>query len=425
VRAARRHVAALGPDPSVAGQSLVALGLNSATSLVAGAVLGSITGTFERYPGLLVLVPAAIGLRGNVFSALGSRLSSAIHQGLFRPSLRPGTVTGDNLAAALLLTTGLSLALAVVAKLVALAVGVRHTVPLVELATISIVGGLLASLVVVVATVALAVGSVRFGWDLDNLIAPVVSTLGDVLTLPALWVATLLVGHGAASDGLGWVLVAGAVAATGYGVTGGWGGGGAGGRGGRGGRRRRRRTRLRAIVRESWPVLVAAGLLSTLAGVVLEKRLGTFDDLPALLVLVPAFVSTGGALGGILASRLSTGLHLGTVRASAVPGRLARRDIALVATLAGPVYVLNAAGAHVTAGLLGTSAPGLGSLLAVTLIAGTATLALVVAVAYGSSIAAYRAGLDPDSYGIPVVTSATDFLGTLALITTALALHLA
>lgn len=400
----------LGPDTSVAGQSLVALGLNSATSLVAGAVLGSITGTFEKYPGLLVLVPAAIGLRGNVFSALGSRLSSAIHQGLFRPSLRPGTVTGDNLAAALLLTTGLSLALAVVAKGVALAVGVRHTVPLVELATISIVGGLLASLVVVVATVVLALGSVRYGWDLDNLIAPVVSTLGDVLTLPALWVATLLVGHGAASDGLGWALVAGAVAATAYGVTG-------------GGDRRRRR--LRAIVRESWPVLVAAGLLSTLAGVVLEKRLGTFDDLPALLVLVPAFVSTGGALGGILASRLSTGLHLGTVRATAFPGRLARRDVALVAALAGPVYVLNAVGAHVTAGLLGPSAPGLGSLLAVTLLAGAATLVLVVAIAYGSSIAAYRAGLDPDTYGIPVVTSATDFLGTLALLTTALALSLA
>jgi len=405
VRAARRHVAASVPDPSVVGQSFVALGLNSVTSLIAGAVLGSITGTFERYPGLLVLVPAAIGLRGNVFSALGSRLSSAIHQGLFRPSLRPGTVTGDNLAAALLLTTGLSLALAVIAELVALAVGVADVVPLVELATISIVGGLLASLVVVVATVVLAVGSVRFGWDLDNLIAPVVSTLGDVLTLPALWLATLLVGHGTASDGLGWALIAGATGATAYG----WATG---------------RRRLRAIVRESLSVLLAAGLLSTLAGVVLQQRLDTFAELPALLVLVPAFVSSGGALGGILASRLSTGLHLGTVRATAVPGRLARRDAVLVATLALPVYAFNAVGAHVTAGLLGPSAPGLGGLLAVTLIAGAATVAFVVGVAYGSSIAANRAGLDPDTYGIPIVTSSVDFLGALVLIATAVALHL-
>nr|MBA2607378.1 divalent cation transporter [Actinomycetota bacterium] len=65
----RRFVAFLGPDLSVVGQSLVALALNSSTSLVAGAMLGTITGTFERLPGLLIMVPPAIGLRGNVFSA--------------------------------------------------------------------------------------------------------------------------------------------------------------------------------------------------------------------------------------------------------------------------------------------------------------------------------------------------------------------
>ena len=54
-----------------ARQGLVALALNSSTSLVAGAMLGSLTATFERRPGLLVLVPAAIGLRGNVFGSLG------------------------------------------------------------------------------------------------------------------------------------------------------------------------------------------------------------------------------------------------------------------------------------------------------------------------------------------------------------------
>ena len=64
----------LGPN---ARQSLAALGLNSATSFVAGGVLGSITATFARVPGLLVLVPAAIGLRGNIFGAFGNRISTA------------------------------------------------------------------------------------------------------------------------------------------------------------------------------------------------------------------------------------------------------------------------------------------------------------------------------------------------------------
>src|SRR5688500_15377063 len=81
----------VGPD---ARQALVALGLNSSTSLLAGAVLGSLTGTFERYPGLLVLVPAAIGLRGNIFGSLGNRISTSIHAGEFRLTARAGSVLG-------------------------------------------------------------------------------------------------------------------------------------------------------------------------------------------------------------------------------------------------------------------------------------------------------------------------------------------
>ncbi|MEA2685480.1 MAG: mgtE-like transporter, partial [Actinomycetota bacterium] len=100
----RRLLALLGPSTDGARQSLISLCLNSTTSLVAGAVLGSITGTFERLPGLLVLVPAAIGLRGNVFSSLGNRLSTAIHLGTFRLSFRRQTLVGQNIAASLVLT---------------------------------------------------------------------------------------------------------------------------------------------------------------------------------------------------------------------------------------------------------------------------------------------------------------------------------
>ena len=96
--------ALVGGDLGGARQSLVALCLNSTTSFAAGAVLGAITGTFERYPGLLVLVPPAIGLRGNIFSTLGTRLSTAIHTGTFRMSARRDTVLGQNVSAAVVLT---------------------------------------------------------------------------------------------------------------------------------------------------------------------------------------------------------------------------------------------------------------------------------------------------------------------------------
>src|SRR5690606_34678962 len=94
----------------------------------------------------------------------------------------------------------------------------------------------------------------------------------------------------------------------------------------------------------SLPVLVVAGALSTFAGVVIEKRLDALVALPVLLVVFPAFTSSAGALGGVLASRMSTNLHTGLVPPTAVPSRQARVDMASVLVLAVPVYLLNGLG---------------------------------------------------------------------------------
>ena len=45
-------------------------------------------------------------------------------------------------------------------------------------------------------------------------------------------------------------------------------------------------------------------------------------------------------------------------------------------------------------------------------------MAFVVALAYYGTITAWRSDLDPDTYGIPVVTASVDFVGALALILT-------
>src|SRR4051794_36832999 len=103
VRLPKGFVALFGADVVVVRQSLVALVLNTSTSLVAGAFLGSITSTFEDLPGLLVLVPAAIGLRGNIFGAFGNRISTSIHAGGFRLAVRRDTVLGQNVLAAAIL----------------------------------------------------------------------------------------------------------------------------------------------------------------------------------------------------------------------------------------------------------------------------------------------------------------------------------
>ncbi len=387
---------ALGPD---ARQGLVALSLNSTTSLAAGAFLGSITGTLSRYPGLLVLVPAAIGMRGNVFGGFGNRISTTIHAGTFSLSARRDTVLGQNVLAAGILTLGISLLAAGVAKAIAVGLGLEGTIPLLDLATVSIVGGVVGSVVVLAAALGLARGAVTYGWDLDNVNAPLVSTLGDVLTLPALWLATGLLGFAFFSASLGVVLALLSAVALGWGL-------------------RTGLPELRRIVRESVPVLTAAAALSAMAGITLEKSFDDLDAFPALLVLAPAFVSSAGALGGVLSGRLSSKLLLGLVDPESVPGRAARADIGFVFVLSLPIYALNGLGAHLVADLLGERSPGLGEMLALCLLGGAALMAFVVVVAYYGTIVAFRTGLDPDTYGIPVVSSSVDFLGALVLVLT-------
>ena len=82
-RPVRQFRALVRADPTGVRAGFVALLVSSGGDLLAGLTLGSITGTLQELPGLLVLVPAAIGMRGNVFGALGSRLGTAIHSGTF------------------------------------------------------------------------------------------------------------------------------------------------------------------------------------------------------------------------------------------------------------------------------------------------------------------------------------------------------
>src|SRR3954452_22331835 len=188
-----RVSAYLGPDAATVRQGLAALLVSSAGDLIAGLTLGAITHTLEQLPGLLVLVPAAIGMRGNIFGALGSRLGTSIHTGTFRLSRRRDTVVGQNILASVALTLSISLALAVLAKIVAVGFGLGHTISVADFVVISIIGGAISSVVVLALTLAVAAASVRRGWDMDNVAAPLVTAAGDMVTLPSLFLAALLV----------------------------------------------------------------------------------------------------------------------------------------------------------------------------------------------------------------------------------------
>ena len=397
LRLARRWRAVIGRDQRAYRDSFVALVLSAITSLVAGVTLATTTDTLEELPGLLLLVPAALAVKGNVFGALGSRLGTSIHAGTFRLSPRLDSAVGQNIVAAMLLSLVISVVIAVMAKGVAIVFAVSPTMSLADFIVVSTVGGILASVFMLAITLLLANGSGRYGWDLDNVVSPLVTAASDLMSLPALILAAQLAGvQGFTSvtaaalvvvsvGGLLWSLIA-------------------------------NHQLLSAIVRESIPVLALAGLLDLIAGITIEKRLDDLLEYPVLLVLLPGFLGTAGGLGGVLSSRLSTKVHLGLLRPGPVPRGSAGSDIAMIFGLSIPVFVITGAVAELGGVLTNQASPGLIDLVAVALIGGLLATICVVIVAYYVTIIAVRFGLDPDTHGIPMVTSSLDFVGAFALI---------
>ena len=243
--------------------------------------------------------------------------------------------------------------LAVLAKVISVGFGLENTISIADFVVISVVGGFLSSIVVMAITVGVATLSVRRDWDLDNVAAPIVTAAGDMVTLPALFLATYLVGLAWVTPIVAVLCAIAGVAALVASV-------------------RARQPILRRIARESLPVLVLAGTIDIVAGLTIEKRFSSFLVYPALLVLVPPFLEDSGALGGILSARVSTKLHLGTLQ----PGRWRLRavadDVMLVFLYAVPVFLLLGVSADIAAAVVGLKSPGSLEMIGVSMLAGVA-----------------------------------------------------
>lgn len=387
----------LGPDPAAAVQAMGALLVGLAASLVAGFTLGGINETLERLPGLLVLIPAAIALRGTIFGAMGSRLGTAIHAGTYRLTPRLDSVLGQNVLAAAVLSVFTSVVLAILASVITTVFGIAGAISVAEFIAISILGGLVSSAIVLVLTVVLTEMSVRAGWDFDNVMAPLVTAAGDMVTLPALFLATLLVGSAVFTNVVAVLAVVAAVVVVVAAF-------------------RSRHVVMKSILREALVVVVVAGLLSLFAGLTLERQLESLITYPALLALVPPFLASAGAIGGIVSSRLTSKLHLGVIGATAMPGPAARVDVALAYAVAVPVFALASVVADLAALLIDLESPGALVMLAVAVVGGLLATTLAMGVAYWGAVASYRLGLDPDNTGIPMVTSSIDVTGSFAFI---------
>ena len=174
-------------------EGVPALSASLVGGLLAGVVLGGMRSDLQTIDGLLVLVPALLATRGNVYGSLGARIATALHQGLLEPRV---SEADDALlrAVAAAISNGLlaSVFAAVVATLALLSLG-RPSAGLFTFAAISIVAGLLSGIALATTVVFVVFAGYRRGYNPDTLVGPLVTTAGDVFGMAALLLAVRVV----------------------------------------------------------------------------------------------------------------------------------------------------------------------------------------------------------------------------------------
>ncbi|MFC6731303.1 magnesium transporter [Haladaptatus sp. DYSN1] len=170
-------------------EALPALGLSVVGGLFAGVVLGGMRAELQDVPGLLVLIPALLATRGNVYGSLGARIATGLHQGLVEPHVFNGDRRLQSAVAA-------SMANGILASLFAAAVTFfvlgglsRPAAPLQTLLAIALIAGLLSGTALSVVVVTVVFAGYRRGYNPDTLVGPVVTTTGDVFGLAFLLLA--------------------------------------------------------------------------------------------------------------------------------------------------------------------------------------------------------------------------------------------
>jgi mgtE-like transporter len=174
-------------------EALPALLLSSVGGLFAGMVLGGMRGDLESVRGLLVLVPALLATRGNVYGAFAARIASGLHQGLVEPHFEAGDERLRAAIAAAMSNSLIASGFAAVLTFLALLWLPEGVAALSTLVAIALIAAFLSGLALTVVVIFVMFLGYRRGIDPDTLVGPLVTTTGDVIGIAFLLFAVRLV----------------------------------------------------------------------------------------------------------------------------------------------------------------------------------------------------------------------------------------
>ena len=388
---------------SVITESLISLLICAFGCLFTGIILGNMEFYLETFPGLMVIIPGAIGMRGNIFGSFGSRLSTHLHIGTLSPEFKRSDILTENITSSIILTMVLSVLLGIIAKAVCIIFNFP-SISLFDFVLISFIAGLISSIVMLPITMFISLKSFENGWDPDNITTPLIAAFGDFFTLPAIVAAIYVVQFVSIEPIVEKILFALVIISTEVALAAGY----------------TSDKEIRNIVRQSTPVLFVCSILGTLAGGILNGSITTLLKSQTLLTLVPLFSGESGGLVSVLSARLSSGLHSGLIDADLKPGKVTLENFSIVIFLSLIMFPIIGFLAEASTTVLGNAGVNYLNAILISLIAGMIVVGVMLLIVFYISTISYRKGLDPDNIVIPLSTSLTDSISTLVLVVVSL-----
>lgn len=173
-------------------QSLPILTICGLGGLLTGSVFGSMVDLLLDEPGLVVLIPALISMRGNIASSMGSRLGTSVHLGLLDVDDLWGPEVRKNFKASMLLSLFMSLLIGLFAFATVAAFGIGGEPNGVLLISVSVLSGLITGIIFVFITIGIILVAFKRGYDPDNVTGPALATIGDFITIFCIFGLTAL-----------------------------------------------------------------------------------------------------------------------------------------------------------------------------------------------------------------------------------------
>jgi mgtE-like transporter len=158
--------------------------------LAAGIMLVQITGILEQVPAILILIPAFFETNGNVGGSLAARLGTALHLGLVKGK-KGSKIVRNNILASFLVTMLSSLFMGFLTWGLAILVGVNtHDWLIIPIALFA---GLISGLINIFFTTFATTLLFKHDYDPDDIMGPVVTTLGDIFSTLSLIMAAMVI----------------------------------------------------------------------------------------------------------------------------------------------------------------------------------------------------------------------------------------